>query len=152
MIARKMDIDSRRALGIYTKLKVPNGLADKITKTFVKPMPTAANSSLKKLMILQFPYCDADMKDFYLTMMDDDMRAMEDHEMKMIIYRVASWFSRYNFEAPGILVRAGYVDNSKHFHMSVYKLKGSVDFIEYGFNMENYAHTSNYNSYVEHLF
>jgi len=150
-IARALDVDSRRALGIYTKLKVPSFLAANIERDRVKPMLASAKSSKGRLMVLQFPFCDEDMKEFYLTMMENDMEAIEDQVMKMVMYKVASWFSQYKFEAPGIVVRAGVPDGSDHFHMSVYKLKEGVDYIEYGIQMEGYAHTASYDTYMEFL-
>lgn len=138
-IARKLDIDTRRILGIYTKLKVPKNISANISSHLVLPMPDNASSVDKRLMYLQFPFYDCDMQEFYLTMLENDMENTEDPVMRMVMYKVASWFSKYEFKAPGIVVKAGIPDGCNTFHMTVKDtIKMDVPYIAYGINMESY--------------
>lgn len=50
-IARKLDIDSRRALGIYTKLKVPDVIVDKINKLILNRPKTKRNNIVLDLSV-----------------------------------------------------------------------------------------------------
>ena len=77
-IFSKLDIDSRRALGIYTKLKPPADISEKISSSFrstVMP-PNATSLKDEALFIFQFPFFDEEMKEFYLNMMYSDMDEM----------------------------------------------------------------------------
>jgi hypothetical protein len=67
LISSKLDIDTRRALGIYTKLRCPNHLKEKLTKTFnriqhqydhfsmeIGPMRTLGDMKVPMYTIIKF--------------------------------------------------------------------------------------------------
>lgn len=43
LVLSKLDIDSRRAIGLYTKLRVPSALADELTRVTVRLLPKSSD-------------------------------------------------------------------------------------------------------------
>jgi len=50
-IMGKMDIDTRRALGIYTKLRIPKNISDKINSVFIRPDPLYISETIHSFSI-----------------------------------------------------------------------------------------------------
>lgn len=134
-IAKKLDIDTRRILGIYTKLKVPFS----IDHIHMFPMPDSAVSATNKLMFVKVS--GENMQDYFITRLEYDMEEA-DQVTKMILYKVASWLSSYEFgdDGNGIIIKAGIPDGSDKFHMSVTTYKpGGQSQIVYGIYMSDFA-------------
>ena len=141
-IYSKMDIDSRRALNIYTKLKPPPSLVEKITKSFIYcKMPENASSIKEQTFVnMQLPYFDEDIKDFYSNMMYNDMLEMQlQSKKRRVINVILSWFETYNFEYPGVKIMAGIPDDQDNFIIDYRKLKeDETTFILYGVNQTTF--------------
>lgn len=141
-IYSKLDIDSRRAIGIYTKLKLPPGLVDKITRSFILcKMPEDATSVNEKALVnLQFPYFDDDIKDFYANMMYNDMLEMPlQSKRRRVMNVLLSWFESFTFEYPGVKIMAGIPDGSESLIIDYRKLdEDEASFILYGVNQTTF--------------
>lgn len=138
-IVRKLDIDSRRALGVYTKLKIPEALAKRISRTFIKTATKNMKSADNSLITMMMPFYDDDMKTFYLSIMDEDYLAGDMTEKaRHVLLIIRSWFSTLDFEAPGLILRAGIPDGSENVHISYSILPYHVDYIEYGVKLANF--------------
>lgn len=138
-IVRRLDIDSRRALGVYTKLKVPQDLAKKISRTFIKTAHKRMKSDDNSLMTMMMPFYDEDMKTFYLSIMEEDYwSGGMTPKARHVLLIIKSWFSSLDFRAPGIIIRAGIPDGSDNVHIFFSILPFHVDYIEYGVQLSNF--------------
>lgn len=140
-IFSKLNIDSRRALNIYTHLKPPPELVDKITKSLlISDMPPDATSQDEALVALQLPYFDDEIKDFYMNMMYNDMMEMPLKSKKRRVMNILlSWFEKYPFEYPGIKIFAGIPDGQDSLIVDFKKLQeNEASFILYGVNLKNF--------------
>lgn len=97
VIVSKMDIDTRRALGIYTKIKCPEHIGTNISKTFNKikkayeyyqvevgPLRTLGEENVQAYTIIRF--FDKNTKEMYDYRVD---YLQKDNAESMIIYSVA---------------------------------------------------------------
>lgn len=139
-VVRKLDIDSRRALGIYTKLKVPPSLAQDISLTFIKPMYITPFSTSQDCSLMM-PFYNDDIKDFYLDIMEQDYRDLTNNKLKRVLRIIKSWFTMCQFEVPGLVIRAGMPDGSDLVHISFEILKFDPNYIEYGMGLESFEDT-----------
>ena len=140
-ICRLLDIDSRRALNIYTRLKVPPELADKISKSLVFcNMPRDAQSVEDEALVLfQLPYLDDEIKDFYIHMMNNDMIEMPlGSKKRRVLSVIISWFENYEFVHPGVIIRAGIPDGQESLIIDCKPLEDDGAFILYGVNQTGF--------------
>ena len=138
-ILSKLDIDSRRALGIYTKIKTPPELEIKISNSFIMDkMPANATSKDEAFVLFQFPYFDEEMKEFYLNLMYSDMMDMPLlSKKKRVMMTLISWFENFEFGSPGITIKAGIPDGQDAMIID-YKIE-PCDYIVYGVNQTNFS-------------
>lgn len=142
-IYKRLDIDSRRALNIYTKLKTPECLIKKISNTFIHTnMPDDAKSLDAALVVFQLPYYDEDIKEFYANMMHNDKEEMPLGSKKRHVMTVLlSWFEKFEFTNPGVMIRAGIPDGQDEMIIDFRALKENEEnFIMYGVNQTSFDH------------
>jgi hypothetical protein len=128
-IIRQLDIDTRRNLGIYTKLRVPFSIP------LTLPMPPGATSATNKLMFLRVSEL-SDIEDLLLKL-KYDMSLAECGDFKMVLYKVAAWLRRVG--PIRACVRAGIPDGATaadKFHMSVFN-QDSLPLV-YGIYLDSY--------------
>lgn len=143
-IIKGMDIDARRLCGLFFKLKVPETLKTKISKTFVKPMPKNIQSSQNELALFRFPK-ETNFIFWHQTfntimdekLFDDDYSIKTKNTLRFVKSRLVDIDHSKPF-----LIKAGYIDEDDHLHYQIvhdWEIKDIFDtLIEFGLNYNKY--------------
>jgi hypothetical protein len=145
-IASYSDIDTRRALGIYGKMKVSPQLATEITKSFIKTEfdPFSIRSTKDhNFVTISIPYYDMSMIKFHKKMIVQDFdNTISGSQNQKIMRMISSWYMSkkpYNFDN-GFQVFAGIPDDTQQIHVlfNDFKIQNRNSPVIYGTSLDSF--------------
>ena len=110
-VVRLLDIDSRRALGIYSKLRIPTNLEKKISKNFIRKLTPyiATNTRTNCLWIIIPPTIDTKSTIDYCMQQLVTHPSYNENDLRMLVM-VRSYI--YNMVgSQGFVINAGVIDD-----------------------------------------
>jgi hypothetical protein len=112
-VVRLLDIDSRRALGIYSKLRIPTNLENKISKTFIRKLTPyiATNTRTNCLWIIIPPTPDTKFTIDYCMQQLVLHPSYNKNDLRMLVMVRSYISSMVESHIDGFVINAGVIDD-----------------------------------------
>jgi len=124
-LIRRLDIDARRALGIYTKLQVPPELENRISKTYIKRLTMTVAVEIKPISSLWLIIPHVKIRNFERMKKEIcDNILVYDHRLHIQYKRIFMMLRSYilnmtDLPLNGLAINIGIVDNILYIGMGV---------------------------------